>query len=352
MKLICKLRASDFIRKVARSNVLIINLFNLVFVTWIQQRNTLYLRIMIDTPNWIENTFFARHETFAPRYGWLKKGFDAVLSHGPDIFDSPYAIEHLGVGKNMVRAMRFWCMAYNVLEPTTPAKPLRLAGNMKVTEFGDNLFNNSAGWDPFLEDDASLWLLHWQLFMPPVIATSWPFILNNSLLGKFSAKDLAANAITRIDQCESIKRFSTASVEKDASCFIRMYGASRSKNSDEIECPFVSLGLLSSAGKSEFEVNPSDKPTLPNKIFLAACFDFANHTQSTLRTISLHKLAYAENSPGILFRLSESEVGRRLESGLKNVSNVDFIESYGNRQIQFDEHPDTLKEGFLRSYYS
>lgn len=307
---------------------------------------------MIDAPSWIENTFFARHETFAPRYGWLKKGFDAVLSHGSDVFDSPHAIEHLGVGKNMVRAIRFWCMAYKILEPATPTKPIRLGGKMKVTEFGVSLFDDSNGWDPFLEDDASLWLLHWQLFMPPIIATSWPFIMNNSLLGKFSAKDLAANAISRIGQCESINRFSTASIEKDASCFIRMYGASRSTKSDEIDCPFIGLGLLNSVGRSEFEVNPSEKSTLPNMIFLATCFDFANHTQPSLRTISLHKLVYAENSPGVLFRLSESEIGRRLENGLRNISDADFIESYGNRQIQFNEHPKTLKESFLRNYYS
>ncbi|QTA89668.1 DUF4007 family protein [Desulfonema magnum] len=61
------------------------------------------------------NGFFARHETFCPRYGWLKKGFDGVRES--DIFDSPDAIEKLGVGKNMVRAIRFWCVAFKIIEP-------------------------------------------------------------------------------------------------------------------------------------------------------------------------------------------------------------------------------------------
>ena len=30
---------------------------------------------------------FARHETFHPRYGWVKKGYDAAFKHGPDFFN-------------------------------------------------------------------------------------------------------------------------------------------------------------------------------------------------------------------------------------------------------------------------
>ncbi len=45
---------------------------------------------------------FARHETFHPRFGWLKKGFDKA-SGSPDIFLNDAAPTILGVGKNMVR---------------------------------------------------------------------------------------------------------------------------------------------------------------------------------------------------------------------------------------------------------
>ena len=33
---------------------------------------------------WLAEGFFARHETFCPRYGWLKKGFDEVSSNSED----------------------------------------------------------------------------------------------------------------------------------------------------------------------------------------------------------------------------------------------------------------------------
>ena len=70
--------------------------------------------------------FIAWHETFCPRYGWLKKGYDGVRADG-GILDAPDAIERLGVGKNMVRSIRFWCAAFKMIEPGDPEKR-RLSG--------------------------------------------------------------------------------------------------------------------------------------------------------------------------------------------------------------------------------
>ena len=58
---------------------------------------------------------FSGHETFPFRYPWLKKGFDAV-NEDPFVFLRDYAITTLGVGKNMVRSIRHWCLAANMLE--------------------------------------------------------------------------------------------------------------------------------------------------------------------------------------------------------------------------------------------
>ena len=58
---------------------------------------------------------FARHETFHPRFGWLKKGFDKAIEN-PDVFLSEAAPSILGVGKNMVKAIKYWCIAFKVLE--------------------------------------------------------------------------------------------------------------------------------------------------------------------------------------------------------------------------------------------
>ena len=48
---------------------------------------------------------FGRHETFSLRYAWLTKGFQAFMKKKA-IFNSDEATIELGVGKNMVNAIK------------------------------------------------------------------------------------------------------------------------------------------------------------------------------------------------------------------------------------------------------
>ncbi len=307
------------------------------------------------TPNTPTPAFFARHETFCPRYGWLKKGFDQVAgtsgsAANAHIFDQEDAIEKLGVGKNMVRAMRFWCMAFNVIEPENPSSVLRIGGPMRASEFGSRLLADD-GWDPYLEDPASLWLLHWMLFTPPQLATAWGMALNRPLTGAFSLADLALSMREQQQQVAGAKRFSDSSFQKDASCFIRMYAPAGTAVSEEIECPFTGLGLLAAADAPQtFRFSTEDRLSLPDSMVLAACCAYAARRQAGM-SIALNSLCYGENSPGMVFRLSESALGNRLERLTARLDGVEFSEFYGNRQLQFQMPPQTLYAEILETYY-
>ena len=61
------------------------------------------------------------------------------------------AVVELGVGKNMVSSIRYWMKAFNLLTQDD-----------ELTLFAHKLFADD-GYDPYLEDEASLWLLHYQL---------------------------------------------------------------------------------------------------------------------------------------------------------------------------------------------
>jgi hypothetical protein len=113
---------------------------------------------------------FAGHETFPFRYAWLKKGVDRVSADGT-LFRRDDAMTRLGVGKNMVRSIRHWCLAAGVIEEV-PGKSSRPSGCFKVSPFGKALFG-AKGLDPYLEDPATLWLLHWQVVTNGRRATTW-----------------------------------------------------------------------------------------------------------------------------------------------------------------------------------
>lgn len=81
-------------------------------------------------------TILARHETFHPRFGWLKKGFDRA-SQNARVFLADDATVTLGVGKDMVRSIRYWCAAFKLLADDAP------------TEFGEQLLGPD-GWDAYL----------------------------------------------------------------------------------------------------------------------------------------------------------------------------------------------------------
>lgn len=58
---------------------------------------------------------FAGHQTFHPRFGWIKKAFDGV-QQDQHIFNREDSTVLLGVGKNMVEAIKFWGLAFKVIE--------------------------------------------------------------------------------------------------------------------------------------------------------------------------------------------------------------------------------------------
>ena len=125
-----------------------------------------------------------RHETFTPRYGWLKKGYDRCCEN-PHVFNDKNAIEQLGVGKNMVRSIRFWCLLFRIIEESDQP------GCMAPTELGRLIMDTDKGWDPYLEDPASLWLLQWQIFLPPFRAVCWNLAFSYITLPTFTVRDLS-----------------------------------------------------------------------------------------------------------------------------------------------------------------
>lgn len=293
----------------------------------------------------IEKGNSGRHETFTPRYGWIKKGYEAIRENS-NAFRAPNAIERLGVGKNMVRSIQFWCKAFKVIE-----NDQNDPSHMKPTEFGNLLLNNK-GWDPYIEDNATLWLLHWQLFIPQLEAVNWSLAFNKCNLWIFDIKQLGKLLFNTAQRYERLARLSLNSYERDASCIIRMYAEETDKET-EIDCPFTQLGLLNRTEEHNFvEFNMSEKPSLPPLIFAAACFSFLSTYAPGQRTISLQRLAYDFNSPGVAFKISETAVGSFLYNIDQLLSGVSLVDNLGALQLHLEKEPDILYWEALKKYYT
>src|SRR5215204_5205540 len=123
---------------------------------------------------------FARHETFAPRVGWFKKIYDGVRAD-PHVFLREDATLTLGVGKNMVRSMRFWAGAAGITTPRRISKKEQL----RPSHFAETILADD-GWDPFLENASTLWLLHWRLLSNGCQLPVWHYAFSDLTLPEFS----------------------------------------------------------------------------------------------------------------------------------------------------------------------
>ncbi|MGB3615035.1 MAG: DUF4007 family protein [Elainellaceae cyanobacterium] len=283
---------------------------------------------------------FARHETFHPRFGWLKKGFDRA-SHDPSVFLAKDATVQLGVGKNMVRSLRYWCDAFKLLEDDQP------------TAFGKDLLGQT-GWDPYLEDPASLWLLHWQLLQPPCSATAWDFTFNYFNRVDFTYEDLLYALSEYRDR--QATRIADSSIKKDASCILRMYAGQNAKSSvgeDSLDCPFTELRLIQTAGDSRhysFRIGP--KQNLPAEIIAYTALIFAHRTYPTARTIPIANLLYDVGSPGFIFRLNESTICDAIEAMRDPFQELSLTDAAGKMQLSFFTHDaEDLALDILKNYY-
>jgi hypothetical protein len=283
---------------------------------------------------------FARHETFHPRFGWLKKGFDQA-SQNSGIFLQEDAPVQLGVGKNMVRSIRYWCSAFKVLENDSP------------TDFGTKLLG-AGGWDEYLEDLASLWLLQWKLLESPSLATAWDFTFNQFRPIEFTKESLFRELRSYSDA--SSKNTADGSLEKDISCLIRMYCPTVSSksvvNEDMLDCPFAELGAIATAGEANhFTFRIGDKPTLPPAIVAHACLAYAARTNPTARTMPIANLLYHHGSPGLVFRLTERSICDALETVARQFPQIALSDAAGKLQLSFDAEPEQLAEDILDRYY-
>ena len=297
------------------------------------------------TPNKIKPSF-SGHETFPFRYTWLKKGVDAVKAD-PAVFSSDRSTITLGVGKNMVRSIRHWCTAAGLIQAgddRTRFKPT----NLGVAIFADD------GFDPYLEDSATLWLIHAQLATNVNRATTWYWAFGFFNQNEFRKERFTSELLDWTEK-NGWKRISDNSISRDADCFLRTYVPSRMGKGtimeDSFNCPLVELGLISDSFDGlAYQFHRGAKPSLPTEIFAAVLSQFWETSYSSRNSLAVGEIAYSPESPGQIFKLDEDSVVQHLEE-LERLTDgaLRYDETAGLKQVYRDGDVDEIE--LLRNYY-
>jgi Protein of unknown function (DUF4007) len=283
---------------------------------------------------------FSGHDTFQCRQLWLKKGFDFIKAGKS--FNNPEAVVDLGVGKNMVSSIRYWLKAFNIADSTD-----------SITDFGEKIFNDKDGFDPYLEDEATLWLLHYQL-VKNGIASTFNLIFNEFRREKIEfTKGNFVHYIKR--KAEDIKEmtFNENTINDDFDVFIKSY---RRKNVDakEKEDPYsgvlTELNIIQSFDRNKeeyFYIENTDKDEIPDSVILYVILDSIGNSKS----ISLVSLEQDINSVGTIFALTRNGLFQRLENicAIKEYK-ITYKEDSNIKELQFQKEID--KFTVLKNYYS
>lgn len=271
----------------------------------------------------------------------------------PRLFTREDAIVELGVGKNMVRAIRHWGLATKVLSQIPDSEHPRAPSTMP-SQIGELLLGDG-GWDPYCEAPATLWLLHWLLVAPPTISPVWWLALNEFPAVEFSQDQLVDYTTAFLAGVAEWKTPHPSSVKKDVECFLRMYAAAPEGGDDGddlIDCPFRDLAVLRPVPGSRrtyrFAIGP--KPALPAEVAMFAALDFVARTESSSHTVTLSRLATEPGGPGRAFKLTEKDLASLL---LKVAGHgVAIVDAAGVVQLAFGEDPATAATDILWGHYS
>ena len=268
---------------------------------------------------------FSGHETFPVRYAWVPKAV-SHLAKNESLFTRDDAMVELGVGKNMVASIRHWAGAFGLTE--------RCAGGDRATELGEKLLG-PGGWDPYLEDPGTLWLLHWQLTRRSDRASTW--FLAFSLWGgeTFSRADLTDWLLKFVAPLRHV-RATPGSLKRDVDVFIRTYTPSSQRLSklaeNSLDSPLVELGLVQGTGRDLYRFVRGPQPTLPDAVLTYALTDYWQYRAAEQQTVGFETLLHGKGSPGAVFKLSENALAERLER-LPALSGLRFDDTAGMRQL-------------------
>lgn len=265
------------------------------------------------------NFRFSGHETFPCRYTWLPKAVIGIRQNPRVFTEEDDAMVSLGVGKNMVRAIRFWADAAEV------AVLDENAGGLAISDFGKCIFGHR-GHDEFLEDIRTLWLIHWKFSTnveQPLFA--WHFLLNFWHRPDFTRSEILAAFTTEAQRAG--KNLSPVTLENHFTTFLHTYVPTRGKKGevmeDNLDCPLVELELIQEVGERAhaesnrretiFAFRVEEKPEISPELFIYCLDDFWNKYHHTEKTLSFREVAVGEGSPGQVFKLPEKDIRERLE---------------------------------------
>lgn len=257
---------------------------------------------------------FSGHETFACRFVWMPRAVRLIGRDPGALADDQLAIMELGLGKNMVRSLRFWLEAFEVAVPER--------GEWRLLPFGAAMLGPE-GLDPFIERVETQWLLHWRLattLNAPLFV--WRHLFFRRMRPDFTRSELLLEL--RAEGARIGHELSDVTLLQHVDALLHTYLGSASPGApeDALDGPLVDLGLIRRHGRRRAEMERIEPlfslsrvpiGEVGEKVVDYAISDFWQSRRQGNGMVTFRDLAHAEGSPGAALRLDDDDLREHLE---------------------------------------
>ena len=217
------------------------------------------------------------------------------------------------------------------------------------------------GWDPYLEDTGTLWLLHWQIVSNLKRGLVWNLLFTAYPEPEFSRAELLPFLKRQLERqgVHSTDRV----IQREMECCLRTYLPAQKKEKDKlraietsVNCPLLDLELLRPLpSETMLRFSIGAKPSLPAQVVGFALLHFWKHNAPHRQTITIDESLYYRGSPGQAFKLNENSMTEYLFI-LQEITNgvIQIQETSGMRQISFgisSRDAEAVSLELLEAYY-
>ncbi len=284
---------------------------------------------------------FGGHETFHLRDHWIFKGMKMIEDYG-DLFAQPEkSIEVLGVGTNMVKSIKYWLRATQMI---TIQK-----GKAIKSPLGKHL----SYFDPYYDQLGSAWILHYFLSSNKENATTWFWFFNKFGVSEFTVDSIIYHLE---NYCNSVgKTIKLSTLTKDVHTLLRMYTKPEfhgNKTPEDIHiCPLSGLSLIKRLSNNSYRVEGPDIDDLPTEIFGYTLIYFWRNQLEEISEFSFDELMNKDTSPVKIFCLNSDKVIELLDR-LVELFPKTFSISRSGGFFTISVHPSVVEKSIIGSYYA
>jgi hypothetical protein len=204
------------------------------------------------------------------------------------------------------------------------------------------------GFDPYLEDIQTLWLIHWNFSTHPESPIfAWDYLMNRWQDPEIAPSRAVVAFKKEADSQD--RQLSIVTLKQHFDIFLHTYVPRRGKKGnvleDNLDCPLTELDLIRQIGETVLEdsgkwepvyaFNRDPKPQISQQLFFYCLNNFWEIYHSEEKSLQLRDVASGHGSPGQIFKLPEQEIHARLEETEDFTDGaMRFRESMNLRQIQ------------------